>query len=159
MRAFLTVMLFGILLGPAIADAAPAKGFVKPKERDKCPVCGMFVAKYPDWITEIVFTDGSYAVFDGVKDLVKYYLGLPSDGSGKQLKDIASLIVTDYYGVRQIDGYQAFYVLGSDTYGPMGKELIPFERESDAREFLKDHRGKRVLRFKEITRDVMQELE
>jgi nitrous oxide reductase accessory protein NosL len=119
----------------------------------------MFVAKYPDWVAEVVFTDGTYAVFDGVKDLFKYYFGMQSGGSGRQPRDIAFLVVTDYYGVRQIDGYEAFYVLGSDTYGPMGKELIPFEQESDAREFLRDHRGTRVLRFKDVTRDVMRELE
>jgi nitrous oxide reductase accessory protein NosL len=159
MRKMLAIMLIGILTGSVMVNAAPAKGFVKPKDRDKCPVCGMFVAKYPDWVAEIVFQDGTYAVFDGVKDLMKFYFGLQSGGSGRQLNDIASMIVTDYYGVRQIDGYQAFYVLGSDTYGPMGKELIPFEQENDAREFLKDHRGTRVLRFKDVTRDVMKELE
>jgi nitrous oxide reductase accessory protein NosL len=33
----------------------------------------------------------------------------------------------------------AYYVLGSDIYGPMGRELIPFEKEADAKEFIKDH--------------------
>ena len=49
-----------------------------------------------------------------------------------------------------IDGRKAFYGSGSDTYGPMGKELIPFEKETQAQEFLKDHKGKTVLTFGEI---------
>ncbi len=27
---------------------------IKPSPKDKCPVCGMFVAKYPKWVAEIV---------------------------------------------------------------------------------------------------------
>jgi hypothetical protein len=40
---------------------------VKPGPKDKCPVCGMFVAKYPDWVAALVFSDGSTVFFDGVK--------------------------------------------------------------------------------------------
>ena len=58
-----------------------------------------------------------------------------------------------------VDGRTAFYVLGSDVYGPMGKELIPFAGEVEAREFLKDHGARRVLRFNEITPAVLKELD
>ena len=152
MPAGFLIALF--LIGAHAASCEPAKGFVKPKDRDKCPVCGMFVYKYPDWVSEVLFKDGTYAVFDGAKDLFKYLL----DPAGRQ-QDIAGIIVTDYYAVRPIEAKQAFYVIGSDTYGPMGKELVPFEREQDAREFLKDHGGKKVLRFPDVTPEVMKELE
>jgi len=33
----------------------------------------------------------------------------------------------------------------------MGRELIPFKSRSDAGEFRKDHKGKAVLGFNEIT--------
>jgi hypothetical protein len=33
----------------------------------------------------------------------------------------------------------------------MGRELIPFKSRSDAQEFRKDHKGKAVLGFNEIT--------
>jgi nitrous oxide reductase accessory protein NosL len=49
-----------------------------------------------------------------------------------------------------IDGTKAYYVIGSDTYGPMGHELIPFKDLSDAKNFLKDHKGKKILKFQEI---------
>ena len=48
----------------------------KPGATDKCPVCGMFVAKYPDWVAEIIFKDGSAVYFDGCKDMFKYYFNL-----------------------------------------------------------------------------------
>ena len=132
---------------------------VKPLERDKCPVCGMFVAKYPDFITEITFKDGSYAVFDGAKDMFKYYFGLEKYNPKKKRSDMDTIYVTDYYSLTMIDGLKAFYVIGSDVYGPMGRELMPFRSRSDAGEFMKDHKGKAVLGFHEITYAVVKGLD
>jgi len=127
-------------------DGAP----VKPSAGDKCPVCGMFVAKYPDWVAAITFKDGSRAFFDGVKDMMKYYFNMSKYAPTKKAADIQAIQVTDYYRLEPMDGRRAFYVAGSDVYGPMGKELIPFEKEAEAQEFLKDHKGKTVLRFDQI---------
>jgi copper chaperone NosL len=132
---------------------------IKPTPRDKCPVCGMFVAKYPDWVAEILFKDESYAVFDGAKDMFKYYFNFGKYNPSKNWSDIDSIYVTDYYGLTFIDGTKAVYVIGSDVYGPMGRELIPFEKEEDAREFMKDHRGKSLLRFKGVTMEVIKPLD
>ena len=123
---------------------------VKPAARDKCPVCGMFVAKYPDFVAQVIFQDGSYAVFDGVKDMFKYYLNLQKYAPGKRLEDIASIYVTDYYSLEPVDGFTAWYVAGSDVFGPMGRELIPFSKESDAGGFMKDHLGQSLLRFRDV---------
>jgi copper chaperone NosL len=126
---------------------------------DKCPVCGMFVAKYPDFVAQIVFKDGSHAFFDGVKDMMKYYLDLPRYNPSKSKVDIAHILVTDYYGMKLIDGLQAFYVIGSDVYGPMGKELIPFRDEAAAKEFKGDHKGTQILSFKDITPGIIKTLD
>jgi len=123
---------------------------VKPAARDKCPVCGMFVAKYPDFVAQVIFQDGSYAVFDGVKDMFKYYLNLQKYAPGKRLEDIASIYVTDYYSLEPVDGFTAWYVAGSDVFGPMGRELIPFSKESDAGGFMMDHLGQSLLRFRDV---------
>ena len=40
--------------------------------------------------------------------------------------------------------------MGSDVFGPMGRELIPFVKESEARDFLQDHKGKKILRFSDV---------
>lgn len=132
---------------------------VKPAARDKCPVCGMFVAKYPDFVAQVIFQDGSYAVFDGVKDMFKYYLNLQKYAPGKRLEDIASIYVTDYYSLESVDGFTAWYVAGSDVFGPMGRELIPLAQRADAEEFMKDHRGTRIIRFADITREVIKTLD
>ncbi|TAN44762.1 MAG: nitrous oxide reductase accessory protein NosL [Nitrospirae bacterium] len=140
------------------AHAAELKT-VKPTQKDKCPVCGMFVAKYPDFTAGIVFKDGSHAVFDGVKDMFKYYFNMKKYNPSKKAEDIGSVFVTEYYGLGPVDARKAFFVFGSDVHGPMGRELIPFEKMSDATGFMKDHRGKRILKFSEITPDIIRKLD
>ncbi len=149
----ITLMLLGLAL---IADGAGKPAGFAP--RDKCPVCGMFVAKYPNFAARIVYKDGSYASFDGTKDMFTYYLNLQKYAPGKTAGQIASLSVTDYYSLSLIDGFSAWYVEGSDVLGPMGKELISFAQEADAEEFKRDHQGKRILRFRDVTSNLIREL-
>jgi len=146
------ILFFSVSLASPVAP-------IKPTEKDKCPVCGMFVYKYPDFVSEIFFRDGSYAIFDGAKDMFKYYFNLKKYSPKKNLSDIVSLYVTDYYTLALIDGFRAYYVLGSDVCGPMGRELVPFEKEADAREFLKDHKGQSIKRFKDITYEIIKGLD
>lgn len=155
-RLFATAMSLVLLSGTLVFP--DGKGFIKPAEKDKCPVCGMFVARYPDWVAEVAFTDGAYFVFDGPKDLYTYLMNMKKYAPGRKSKNIRALYVMDYYELAPINGYTAWYVMGSDVYGPMGAELIPFQKESDAREFLKDHKGSRILTFKEINGGVLKTL-
>lgn len=107
----------------------------------RCSVCGMFVAKYPQWLASLTLDSGKVLYFDGVKDLIAYYLSPAEFGgvSGEVIKEIA---VTDYYNQKQTDGKTAWFVVGSDVLGPMGHELIPFTSKEAAENFLKD-RSKR----------------
>lgn len=132
--------------GPLAEDVKPAT----PTAVDKCPVCGMFVAKYPDFLGQIVFKDGSHAFFDGVKDMMKYYFDMAKYNPTKKQSDIAAIFVNDYYKLTPTDGFTAYYVHGSNIYGPMGKELVPFSGEPEAKEFMKDHAGQSIYRFNDI---------
>lgn len=150
---FLLLFTTGSLCGAD--EIKPAK--ITPA--DKCPVCGMFVAKYPDFIAQVVFKDGTNAFFDGVKDLMKYYFDLAKYNPLKKSEDIAGIFVMDYYNLKLIDGLAACYVLGSDVYGPMGKELMPFQDEAAAKEFKVDHKGTAILSFKDITPALIKTLD
>jgi len=130
--------------------AAPGPLAPKPGPEAKCPVCGMFVARYPDWVAGVVFRDGTAAYFDGAKDLFKFLLHPERHGNGRKAAEVATVFVTDYYAVTQVDAHAAFFVLGSDVYGPMGTELVPFEKRADAEEFQKDHKGTAILRFQDV---------
>jgi nitrous oxide reductase accessory protein NosL len=119
----------------------------------------MFVSKYPDWVAQMVFRDGTRLYFDGVKDLMKFYLNPSPYQSTRSRPQIAAVFVTDYYSLEPIEGTRALYVIGSDVFGPMGRELIPFAKESEAREFLVDHKGKKLVRFQEITPEILKTLD
>jgi nitrous oxide reductase accessory protein NosL len=155
------LLLVGVtaLLVAGVAAYAAEKSPPAPGEKDKCPVCGMFVAKFPDFLSAVRFRDGSYAYFDGPKDLFRYTLGMKRYAPAKRPEDVEEVFVKDYYSLEFIDGRKAFYVTGSDVYGPMGDELVPFRREKDARQFLKDHKGKSLFRFGEITTEVLEGLQ
>lgn len=116
---------------------------------EKCPVCGMYVYKYPRWAAQIYYKEKHYS-FDGVKDMMKWYF--------KNKEGITKMQVSDYYSQHAIDATKAFYVFGSDTYGPMGHELIPFAHKEDALNFYKDHHGKEILEFGAIRAELVDDL-
>lgn len=125
-----------------------------PGKKDRCPVCGMFVAPYTDWIATIVFKDDSQVFFDGCKDLFRYYFKLPEHGKISR-EAIAEIYVTDYYSTRLVPAKDALFILGSDVYGPMGKELIPLVGQEFAETFLQDHAGTGLFHFEEITPELL----
>lgn len=150
--AFFACFVFCIFMATPIL-AQPEKD-VSPKER--CPVCGMFVTKFPDWIAQVRLTSGTVKYFDGVKDLLAFTLNPASFGmQGQTVRDIW---VKDYYTLAWIDGRAAWYVVGSDVYGPMGHEFIPFGSVAAAENFRTDHKGTKVLRFDEITEPLVQSM-
>ena len=159
-RAGLFLALFlGIFLVCVSTLSATDRKPSTPSTKDKCPVCGMFVAKYPDWLSQIIFKDGTVFFFDGPKDMFKFCFNLQRYSPKKKIEDIDALYVTDYYSLLPIDGFAAFYVIGSDVYGPMGRELIPFAKNQEAMEFKRDHKGKDILKFKNITPSVVKGLD
>lgn len=129
---------------------APTVALPPPGPRDTCPVCGMFVAKYPEWIATLLWDDGEAVHFDGAKDFFKYLEDLEKYAPGRSAEQIRAMGVTEYYGLALIDAAAALYVIGSDVYGPMGHELVPLANDADAADFLKDHRGKRLVTFGEV---------
>lgn len=121
----------------------------------KCPVCGMFVSKYPKWAAQIKTKDGHNHYFDGVKDMMKFYFEPSKYGHNHTKDELNDITVTDYYSLESINGKDAYFVIGSNVYGPMGEELIPFKNESQAKKFMEDHFGKKVLKFEELKKEML----
>jgi copper chaperone NosL len=153
--------LAALLLTFSLLSPAGSEGLQLPAPgaKDTCPVCGMFVALYPDWIATVLYKDGHAHHFDGAKDLFKYLLNRSKYAPDHAQVDIAAIGVTDYYSVTRIDARSAWYVIGSDTLGPMGHELIPLATQVEAEEFLKDHQGKRIVRFDGIHPKLLEALD
>lgn len=112
----------------------------------RCPICGMFVKNHPKWAC-MIEDNGKNIYFDGVKDMMKYITS--------SNKNYENMYVTDYFTTKKVDARRAYYVIGSDVYGPMGKELIAFESDEAAYNFKNDHFGKKVMLFSQLTDEVL----
>ncbi len=158
-RTAVRISLFLLLAWMAVGGALGEGTEVTIKKTDRCPVCGMFVYKYPKWVARIVMKHGEYYFYDGAKDMFKHIFDMAKYTPGKSAQDISSIFVTDYYEVELIPAKTAYYVIGSDVLGPMGHELLPFKDEPSAREFMEDHEGKKILRFQDITPAIIDSLD
>jgi nitrous oxide reductase accessory protein NosL len=154
MKRFILAILLCVWTALAAAQALP-----KPGPKDLCPVCGMLVAKYPHWVATIVYKDGHAHHFDGAKDMFKFWFDPPKYVAGHSREMMTRIAVTDYYNLQPIDAKTALYVIGSDVLGPMGHEFVPLASMEDAQDFMKEHKGKRILRFDEVTKDLPLQLD
>ncbi len=158
------VVLALLALGSGAATAVAGQGSVSITKavsitrKDRCPVCGMFVYKYPKWVARITFGDGSAFFYDGAKCMFTHDRDPARYSPGKAWQDVTAISVTDYYETELVDARTAWFVIGSDVLGPMGHELIPFRDEAAAREFMADHGGKGILRFGDVTEDTLRAL-
>ena len=140
----------------ALLAATPgraAQPLPPPGPRERCPVCGMFVAPHPTWVAALRRADGAIEYFDGPKDLFRRMFAAPESGRRGEP------FVTDYYRTEPIAARGAWFAVGGDVLGPMGRDLVPFATESEARGFLKDHGGTRVVPFTGVTPDLLRALE
>lgn len=131
----------------------------RPGPKDLCPVCGMLVSKYPNWVAIILYKDGHAHHFDGAKDMFKFWHDPAKYAAGHRRENMATIWVTDFYGLQRVDARKAFYVTGSDVLGPMGHEFVPLANRDDALEFLKDHKGRRILGFDDVVRGMPEQLD
>jgi len=139
--------------------SAEREPYITVAKKDRCQVCGMFVSLYQKWITQIQFEDGSHHSFDGMKCMCRLFINPGKYDSSKKKGDIKLILVRDYYTLKFIRHDTAFYVVGSDVIGPMGHELIPFDNEKNANTFLTDHNGLKILRFSQITTELLDKLD
>jgi nitrous oxide reductase accessory protein NosL len=144
----LTLYLWEVKRGDITLKSYPK---IEVTHKDKCPICGMFLYKYPRWVSMIEYKDGKKFYFDGLKDLFKYYFEHP--------QNIEEMLTREYYTQESIPLKKAYFVIGSDVYGPMGNELIAFKDKESARNFLLDHRGKKIVTFDEIDKEMVYKLD
>jgi len=145
-------------------DLKGIQGTIQVTKDEKCPVCGMFTYKYPKWAAQIFYKNAGkeyHYSFDGVKDMMKFYFDPMEWGKYESSKreSITKILVTDYYSQKAIDARECYFVIGSDVYGPMGDELIPFQEEEDAKTFSLDHQGKQIIKFEDITEKAVYKLD
>ncbi len=147
-RRYFVVAGLAFCVVPAFAQGAVLP---KPGLKDLCPVCGMIVSKYPNWIAVVVWKDGHAHFFDGAKDMFKFLFNLQKYAPGHKREEITGIHVTDFYNLERVNARTAWFVTGSDVLGPMGHEFVPLATREDADDFIKEHKGRRLLSFDQIT--------
>jgi hypothetical protein len=96
-----TLLLLAVLC--SLTGAVLAQGAAKvprPGAKDLCPVCGMLVSKYPNWVATIVYKDGHAHHFDGAKDMFKFWHEPAKYATGHKREDMAAIWVTDFYNLK-----------------------------------------------------------
>jgi len=119
-------------------------------QQDKCPVCGMYPARYAKHKCQIQTNDknvyhlcSTNCLFAFLEDSAKF--------AGKNVQPFLIWVV-DFQSGAWISGRTGYYVVGSDQRGPMGKEAIAFDKMAEAKKFAATHGGK-VIIFTGVTFD------
>ena len=132
---------------------------VRPIPADaRCPVCGMYPARFPKWAAQIIFKDGSAHFFDSPVDLFMFLEDSARFDPTHKAEDAAALYVADHRSGAWVDARQATFVIDSSAKGPMrGPDLPAFAKLADAQAFATEYGG-RTLGFVDLDRSVMGRL-
>ncbi|MDT8990746.1 nitrous oxide reductase accessory protein NosL [Curvibacter sp. APW13] len=143
-----------VVAPPTRFDPAWGVGLLEPRPIPadaRCPVCGMFPARKPEWAAQLIFANGDTQFFDSPLTLLVYLHDVGRFAPGRSAAEVQSVWVTDGGTRRWIDAKAAFYVHGSDALGPMrAGNLPPFATEVAAQAFAQ-RRGGQVLRADALT--------
>ncbi len=119
----------------------------------KCEVRHLKLYKAPKWTSKIELQNGKKIFFSSPKSMFEFYFR-PANWAYigvKSEKDFKDILVTDYKTGKIIEARGAFFVYGSNVTSPAGDDLVPFDSYKQAKEFAKNHNGKRVFGFKEVS--------
>lgn len=122
-----------------------------------CGKCGMYPAKYPRWQSQIVFKDGTMTPFDGCKCMFNFLFAMEKFDKARSRDDVSVMWVKDFNSGEWFNATDAFFVVGSNMMGPMGKELIPFADQASAMKFHQEQGGT-MMQYTEINPEVMKGL-
>lgn len=117
----------------------------------RCPVCGMYPARFPRWAAQSLFKDGAAHYFDSPLDLLVFLQKVNRHDRRYDQDDVAVSFVTDFETGQWIESRDAFFVHGSSVFGPMRDADLPALASREAADSLASSRGGRVLRFADVT--------
>jgi len=157
----LTALFFIVMLA-ACSDNSVQKELVHKavamESSDECHLCGMLITHFDGPKGEIFRKEQGEKVFKfcSTRDMFSYYL----DPENK--RNVRQILVHDMskmpWGSDSIDDKHfidakvAWFVVGSEKTGAMGKTLASFSLETDAQAFAEEFGGK-VLSFNEVNQD------
>ena len=152
--AILAALLAGQTPAATAADLSPQ--YVQRSTR--CPVCGMYPYRTPQWTAQIVFNDQTASSFDSPADMFRFVGNMMLFDKTHKPADIGAIWVADYNTKAWVDAKKAFYVLGSKARGPMNEPNLPAFASREAADAHVKAEGGKVLGFGEVTRDIVKSL-
>ena len=116
------------------------------------------VYKYPQWIAKVTTSKKKDIYFSSPKSLFEFYFLFKKwpEFDVKSVDDMENIYVTDYKTFDAIDARRAYYVYGSNVTSISGDDLVSFKNEYDAKEYMKNHNGKRIFRFSQVKHQLIQ---
>ncbi len=151
----LIALMFALPSHAAEGDALPPVALTKEM---RCPVCGMYPARYPKWMAQVVFTDRESKAFDSPADLFRFLNNMARYERKHGAADIGAIYLTDYAKGGWLEAKRSWLVLGSSARGPMNNADLPaFDSQAAAEQFAKSNGGK-ALAFDAVTSGVISSL-
>lgn len=142
---------------PASAQAMLAARTLPADAR--CPVCGMYPARAPQWAAQLIFSNGDAHFFDSPLSLYLYLNAVTRYSPGRSASEIAATYVTDTETGQWTPAGQAFYVHGSTALGPMRNGNLPAFTNKRAAEHFAQQGGGKVRVAADISPDLLGALE
>lgn len=150
------------IVAPALPyDPASGLGKFEPRSVPadaRCPVCGMFPARFPHWAAQAIYHDGAVQFFDSPVNLHVFLGDVSRYNSAYTGADVAATFVTDVTSGTWVDSFAAHYVHGSNALGPMRDGNLPAFAEREAAERFAAERDGVVLSADQITAETLRSL-
>ena len=143
-------------LAPMVAAADLSPQYVQRSAR--CPVCGMYPYRSPQWMGQIVFNDQTASTFDSPVDMFRFLNNMVLFDKQHKPADVGAIWVADFGTKAWVDAKKAFYVIGSKALGPMNDPNLPAFATREAADAHINAQGGKVLLFGEVTREVIKSL-
>lgn len=141
---------------PAGQEALPAAAAVAANAR--CPVCGMYPARYPKWMVQLIYRDQTQKVFDSPADLLRFMQQMEKYDRKHAKADVAVIYLSDHQKGGWINARTSYLVMGSKVRGPMNQPDLPaFPSRELAEQFTLTYGG-HVHAWDEIQGEVLDAL-
>lgn len=157
-RRLLPALLAALMLGQPVAASAADLSPQQVQRATRCPVCGMYPSRTPQWTAQIVFNDQSASSFDSPVDMFRFLNNMALFDKQHKATDIGAIYVADYGTKAWADARKAFFVHGSTARGPMNDPNLPAFATREAADAFAKAQGGKVLTFAEVTRDIIKSL-
>lgn len=150
-----------VVAPPTPYDPASGLSLYEPRPvppEARCPVCGMYPARAPEWAAQLVFDNGDTQFFDSPVSLLTFMQDVGRYARGREASQIAASYVRDTGSGDWIDASKAVYVSGSSALGPMRAGNLPaFQSAASAQRFA-SARGGIVLEAGQIKPTLLKTL-